>query len=71
MSTASGTKMVKWEQDHFLSGFNQKGSGSDGSKARVVSSPHQVQLMTVVPSGSMLVPEFWGEYPKGIPFLSL
>lgn len=56
MSTASGTEMVKGEHNHFLSDFNLKGSDSDGSKARVASSSHKVQLMTIALYESMMVP---------------
>ena len=33
------------------------------------NSCHRVQLLATKSNGSMVVPMFWGEHPKGIPFL--
>lgn len=33
------------------------------------NSCHRVQLLATKYNGSMMVPMFWGEYPKGSPFL--
>lgn len=52
--------------DCFFGGLNQKGSGRNGSKTRVLPWGHRIQLLAVIPFGSMMVPVFLGEYFKGI-----
>lgn len=39
------------------------------SETRGLSPWHRVQLLAVIPDGSMMVPVFWGEYSKGVPLL--
>lgn len=55
--------------NNFLSNLNQKGSGSNSSKARGVSQCPWVQLLAIISYGSMVVPMFLGDYPKDICFL--
>lgn len=45
--------------DCFFGGLNQKGSGRNGSKTRVLPWGHRIQLLAVIPFGSMMVPCFW------------
>ena len=33
------------------------------------NSCHRVQLLATKSNGPMVAPMFWGEYPKGIPFV--
>ena len=62
--------MVKEDPTMIFSvSLNQKGNGCNGSKAKVVSQWHRLQLLATMPYGPMAVPVFWGKYPRDSLFL--
>ena len=54
--------------DEFFSGLIPEGRGRNGSEVGGISPSHGIYLLTLIAYGVMVVPVFWGEHSKGIPF---
>ena len=69
-SAAWGTKVVKGNPVIFSVAFTERAVAVMGLKQGGVFLCHRVQLLTMIPYGSMEVLVFWGEYYRALPSFS-